>query len=66
MGHQWDNGYAINLSTGVNGLGEVNNNILAPASNIKIGSKPDTMVNNGHILRCQKIILIVQKQRIHL
>ena len=54
MGHQWDNGYAINLSTGENGLGEVNNNIKAPSSTITIGSKPDTMVNNGHILRCQK------------
>ena len=54
MGHQWDNGYSINLSTGLSGLGEVNNNIKAPTSNITIGSKPDTMVNNGHVLRCQK------------
>jgi hypothetical protein len=51
MGHAWDNGYSINLSTG---LGEVNNNILPPTSNIKIGLKPVTMVNNGHVLRCQK------------
>jgi len=54
MGNAWDNGYSINLSTGLGGLGEVNNNIKAPASNITIGSKPYTMVNNGHILRCQK------------
>jgi len=32
----------------------VNNNIKAPTSNISIGSKPDSMINNGHVLRCQK------------
>jgi hypothetical protein len=53
MGHTWDNGAGINYVP--TGVGEVNNNILAPTTSVGTGGlNPTQQVNSGHIERCRK------------
>ena len=47
--HEWDNGYGISYS---NLIGERNNNTVP--TNLTSGLRPASVVNQGHLDRCQK------------
>jgi hypothetical protein len=61
MGHAWDNGAGINYVP--TGVGEVNNNIVAPTTSVGTGGlNPTQQVNSGHIERCRKNNIDVTKR----
>jgi hypothetical protein len=49
MSHEWDNGYGLSYSTTI---GERNNNTVPV--NLTTGLRPASVVNQGHLDRCQK------------
>ena len=60
LGHSFDNGFGINYVP--TGLGEVNNNILAPTTSTGTGGlNPTQQVNTGHIERCRKNVDVTKR-----
>ena len=62
MGHAWDNGHAIALSSV---YGECNNTLSVPVTsgtNVTIGLAPFNMPNTGHMERCRKNNIDVTKR----